>query len=824
MNRSRRINTTLAFIITLLSIAATLQQASAQADLPGNIDSGLRRLLTADQSRKANIARPQRPLRYSFEGAIRHDAQQRVLVQIRLNGKLPVATVRDQLNQMGANVIAETSTYRHGAMSAYVAANQISEVARTDGVLSVSLSHRPRRSVGAATSGGVYLLQTDMLNSQGFDGTGQTIGVLSDSFDTATTDGFGDPLTIHAAEDIASGDLPGPGNPNNPNPVQVIEDFNDPDSTDEGRAMLQVVHDVAPKAKLAYATAFISLVDFAANIRKLRTDANCSVIVDDILYTEEPVFSDGMLAQAVDDVVNSTVLPGTKCLYFSSATNYQGGGYRSDFNPIPDTVARAGLPNQNIKLDQVPANLTSGGFHNFNTDPDGPADISQTFLIPADDSVEFSFQWNDPFDQTPMPPDFPGVTTDYNILVFDADGNYLPDASGTADNFSTQQAIEDIFVDNDGDTDAKYQIVIARAGTVPATPVASKIGYLALDQDGGIGAEEYYQPKAPTSYGHNSAQGAISVAAYVYDDDPTDPVAPPFTPFIEEFTSPGLSTIYFDSDGRRLSTPEIRMKPEIAAPDGGNTTFFGDDYEGDGLPNFFGTSAAAPFAAGVGALMLQKAGGPSTLTVAQVRSLLEQNVTLEHDLDPLFSQGVARQITRSRRHKKFSGATVTLSGCGNLSNASAHDTNFFSLTFQSSKKKESLTSVTINLANAFLDFDTTSDLGFPFTLGQLHGIDASQISVDAPPGVSALPSITLTFAPGSFKSGTSITFGIDRDFIDGGGGNTGDYLEFGDFTAKTTRNDLRGVFFNTYGFGFTDLDGFGLINAVETMSHVTPTP
>ena len=181
--------------------------------------------------------------------------------------------------------------------------------------------------------------------------------------------------------------------------------------------MLQIVHDVAPKAKLAFATAFISKPDFAANIRKLRTDAGCDVIVDDVTYTEEPMFSDGIIAQAVDDVSTSDTLAGVKCAYFSSAGNFEGGGYLSTFNPIADATARAGLPNQNLKLDQVPAALTSGGFHNFNPDPAGPVDISQTFIITAGDSVEFSFQWNDPFDQ-------PGgliITTDYNILIFDED-------------------------------------------------------------------------------------------------------------------------------------------------------------------------------------------------------------------------------------------------------------------------------------------------------------------------------------------------------------------------------------------------------------------
>ena len=373
---------------------------------------------------------------------------------------------------------------------------------------------------------------------------------------------------------------------------------------DEGRAMLQIVHDVAPKAKLAFATAFVSKVGFANNIRRLRTEANCDVIVDDVLYTEEPMFSDGIIAQAVDDVVTSSVLAGPKCAYFSSAGNYEGGGYVSNFNPVSDVVARAGLPNQNLKLDQVPAGLTSGGFHNFNPDPAGPVDISQRFFADVDDEVEFDLQWNDPFD---LPG---GVTTDYNILIFDADGNYLSSASGTSDNFMTEEAIEDVLLDNVGDA-AYYQIAITRAGNVPATPVARKLRYLVIDNFGGLGAEEYYQPKAPATFGHCCAKGAFGTAAYVYTDFPSNPVgASVLFHSSRTFPRPDRPRLILMRLEIAWPNPDVRLKPDIAAPDGGNTTFFGDDYEGDGFPNFFGTSAAAPHAAGVAALLLQKAGGP----------------------------------------------------------------------------------------------------------------------------------------------------------------------------------------------------------------------
>ncbi|WP_228060977.1 S8 family serine peptidase [Coleofasciculus sp. LEGE 07092] len=49
--------------------------------------------------------------------------------------------------------------------------------------------------------------------------------------------------------------------------------------------------------------------------------------------------------------------------------------------------------------------------------------------------------------------------------------------------------------------------------------------------------------------------------------------------------------------------------------------FPGSDFEGDGFPNFFGTSAAAPHAAAVAALMLDAAPGTSP---AEIYDILEK--------------------------------------------------------------------------------------------------------------------------------------------------------------------------------------------------------
>src|SRR5205085_4972483 len=107
-----------------------------------------------------------------------------------------------------------------------------------------------------------------------------------------------------------------------------------------------------------------------------------------------------------------------------------------------------------------------------------------------------------------------------------------------------------------------------------------------------------------TVYGHAAAADAIAVGAASFVKTPAFGVNPPQ---IETYSSGGPTKIVFDAAGNALATPDLRQTPQITAPDGGNTTFFFADTSADtdSLPNFFGTSAAAPDAAAVAALMLQ---------------------------------------------------------------------------------------------------------------------------------------------------------------------------------------------------------------------------
>jgi hypothetical protein len=230
-----------------------------------------------------------------------------VLVHIHLDGTQSIEAVERALNSQGIRVQAKNATYRHGIMAAYLTPKQVEDAAHLAGVRAITMEGKPHANVGAVTSEGTVVLRTDLVNKLGIKGDGITVGVLSDSFNTAFLNVQNPPATT-AEQDVKTGDLP---------VVNVLEDFDNMGfgGTDEGRAMCQIVYDLAPHCNLAFATAAVGEIDFANNIVALRALANCDVIVDDVSYPDDPVFSDGLLSEAVNTVATSTALPGHPAVY-----------------------------------------------------------------------------------------------------------------------------------------------------------------------------------------------------------------------------------------------------------------------------------------------------------------------------------------------------------------------------------------------------------------------------------------------------------------------------------------------------------------------------
>ncbi len=407
-------------------------------------------------------------------------------------------------------------------------------------------------NTGTVNSEGDAAMHSDEARTLfGVDGTGILVGTLSDSYN----------CNAGAVGGVASNDLP--------DGVMVLSEGPCP-ATDEGRAMMELIHDVAPGASQAFHTAFNGQAGFAQGIIDLMS-LGAKVINDDVILFAEPMFQDGIVAQAVDKVVAHGVS------YFSSAGNEARQSYTSPFRASGRFVDYGFGPCE---------------AHDFSSG--AAVDVRQHITLPFGGSIDPVFQWDQPFFSVSGPP---GASSDLDILL-------LQKGTNTAVAASTDPNVGDDpveifpfpFVNSSGVTG--FNLMIFRC----TGPSPGRIKYVDFE---GQAAIDQFNTQSGTTYGHANARGAEAVGAADHQQSPEFGVAPPV---IEAFSSAGGSPIRLNTSGGRLNRSQLRKKPGIVSPDGTNTTFFSSDRSDvpDGLPNFFGTSAAAPHAAAVAALLLQQ--------------------------------------------------------------------------------------------------------------------------------------------------------------------------------------------------------------------------
>ncbi|MFO0800699.1 MAG: Ig-like domain-containing protein [Gemmataceae bacterium] len=450
-----------------------------------------------------------------------------------------------------------------GVVAGWLPIRSIGAAAELASVVSLRPAYRPVTSAGSLTSQGDAAQRSDEVRSLlGLDGSGVSVGVISDSYN----------VRGGASADVLSGDLPAN--------VTVLSEG--AGGSDEGRAMLQVIHDVAPGAHLLFTAAGTTQLQLATSIRAL-ANAGADIIVDDVTFPSEPMFQDGPVAQAVDQVVAAGVV------YFSAAGNLGRQSYQSAY--------RRG---ENLGSSGTGLIPTTTNFLAHDFDPGAGVDYFQSVTLPAGRTT-ISFQWADRYASAGGP----GAQIDMDMALFDENGVFLATIGGFTSNVGGDPT--EVFEIDAGPTGGRYQIALGKFSVNSADPVLVK--YVAFS-DGFV--QDEYDTQSSTVFGHANAVGAAAVGAARYSDTPrfgTDPG------LVRAFSGRGGTPIItFDGTGTPTGA-STRPTPRFVAPDGVNTTFFGHDDEPDGSPNFTGTSAAAPHAAGIAALMLQANRG---LTPTQV--------------------------------------------------------------------------------------------------------------------------------------------------------------------------------------------------------------
>ena len=319
----------------------------------------------------------------------------------------------------------------------------------------------------------------------GLTGEGVKVGVISDGADAWTS--------AQSSSDL---------------PSRIEINPNNPGEGHEGTALLEIVHDLAPDADLAFSGAGSSL-GFAKAVLWLANDAfegeGADVIVDDLGYFFQPYFEDGITAQAAADAVAGGAV------FASSAGNYAQEHYEGDFVDGGD------------------------GYHAF----DGSSDITMRLYLPFGAYV--ILQWNDQFGAS---------GNDYDL--------YICPAGLTPTTFNLFNGICDASTDVQNGNDDPLEV----AGLYVEGEVDV---FIKKDSGQNRRLEMFFNDSYAREYGveeggifhHAAVPGVLAVGAVDADDPGNDDT--------ESFSDQGPSRIYFPSF-------ETRQKPDVVASDGVSVT------------------------------------------------------------------------------------------------------------------------------------------------------------------------------------------------------------------------------------------------------------
>jgi len=521
-----------------------------------------------------------------------------VIVDIFLDGTVPCEIVVTALEKMDVYVTGSLPNFKMGLISAEVTAQQAWAISQMEGILSIALwetnsgtssdvashdqslarqaSQKPTtrgfHNNGSRDAGQTRLIARnagqplpkhiwlDTMNartlSSRFNGEGVNVAVMSTAYNTYGGE----------RQDILNGYLPGTGNPYGyTKPVIVISDARN--NNDEGRAMLQHVHVMAPRAQLCFDRGTGTAGTANSILRLPQPPCNADIIVDDLIYNASP-YEDGAIAQAIE-----TVISRNNVLFLTAAGNGGRQAITLNANFVPNTDRR--LPVVLRSIAGVPEWQFSGAsfFFRFTTYFPGRANLIMWWNQASGPETAGGFKIWDNLDLYIFDPA-------YNLLAFSNEDNFRTFIPSETASFSGSSA--SFF----------YLAVGRRAKRAPFVPTPPLIIYIY----GMFGADS----DGPAVVGHSGTRTVIAVGAFDYTDTSTPAL----------ITSPGPTLRFWSWNQQLLNVNgTIRFKPDVGAIHCTPNSFFpfgvDADFYGTGWQDFCGTSAAAPNLAGVVALLRQ---------------------------------------------------------------------------------------------------------------------------------------------------------------------------------------------------------------------------
>jgi len=496
------------------------------------------------------------------------------------------------LAKLGATAIHVTPLM--GVVQAWIPASQITNAAALSWVTRIAVPQYaltngavpmpPQPRTGSIDSQGDTAMGASAFRqATGDTGQGVTVGVISG----------GD---SGVSQSQSTGDLPS----------NVWSDPNYPGTADgEGTAMMEIVHDLAPGATLAFCGPQTT-ADFVNCLSDLQ-NRGAEIIVDDLAFPITAYFTNDSDVTAIQQWQSQH--PTVRLV--TSAGNYATDFWSGTYTPAT--------------INPITINgVTYGEAQNFGTS--GNPNYYEQITVEPSSEVGFVLEWNDPWIPTSdINGNTPDDPNDYDVVLYDSNYNIIACNQGmTSDQTGCSQSgaaasatpgpqpiVDNIWTNTSTSSVNLNLAIFYRAGTPGnllklfiASPTSCPVTISPVNPIGSIVDHSALPYPAEISVGAINGPQALQTQ---YD--------------LEGFSSQGPVSLPL------LSSTPIQ-KPDFVGVDGVSITGAGGfppaecGFPAPNPPVFYGTSAAAPHVAALLAL-LESAG----YTSDQVYGVLKSNAT-----------------------------------------------------------------------------------------------------------------------------------------------------------------------------------------------------